>query len=136
MCGIVGVGSTRPISNKTWLAKGREAIRHRGPDAGGEVWLENDTVGFGHQRLSIIDLSNAASQPMFAKQKQTALIFNGEIYNFLELKSELTAKGHSFNTNSDTEVILAAYLEWGLKAINRLNGMFAFAFLTLLEKKY
>jgi asparagine synthase (glutamine-hydrolysing) len=125
MCGIVGyVGE--PVEQGALLAA-RDLIRHRGPDAAG-LWegrTEGEAVGLGFRRLRIIDLSSAADQPM--TRDNVHLIYNGEIYNFQELRSDLQARGHHFRSTGDTEVLLAAYAEWGLDAIQRLEGMFAFA---------
>jgi asparagine synthase (glutamine-hydrolysing) len=125
MCGIVGHATLAPVSNGGWLANACDALRHRGPD-GGRVWRSADgRVGLGHRRLAIIDLSPAASQPM--RRGELAIAFNGEIYNFVDLRAELEAAGVAFRTHSDTEVILAAYDRWGFDCLSRLNGMFAFA---------
>ena len=123
MCGIAGIISknkTESVQIKGMLSK----IKHRGPDYQGNVNLFDDCAWLGHTRLSIIDLSEAANQPM--KYGQLYLTYNGEIYNYIELKNELREKGHSFRTDSDTEVILAAYREWGRGCVSRFNGMFAF----------
>lgn len=101
-----------------------EANRHRGPDDRGT--FTNDGISLGHNRLSIIDLSPAGHQPMSYRDR-FVITFNGEIYNFPELKEELQKKGHLFKSKSDTEVILAAYAEWGREAVKKLNGIFAFA---------
>lgn len=127
MCGIIGVASQFPISNSAWLAVGRDAMRHRGPDDAGEWWSVDGKVGLGHRRLAIIDLSSAAHQPLQDESGEVSLVFNGEIYNFSELRGELIGKGHLFRSHSDTEVILAAYREWGTDCLSRFNGMFAFA---------
>jgi asparagine synthase (glutamine-hydrolysing) len=127
MCGIIGVAARSPVSDRGWLALGRDAMRHRGPDDAGEWWSADGCVGLGHRRLAIIDLSAAAHQPMQDTGGGLCIVFNGEIYNFADLRQELIAKGHSFHTHSDTEVILAAYREWGTDCVARLNGMFAFA---------
>jgi asparagine synthase (glutamine-hydrolysing) len=100
---------------------------HRGPDDAGEWWSEDRRVGLAHRRLAIIDLSPAAHQPMHCAAGMLSIIFNGEIYNFAELRDQLITKGHAFSSHSDTEVILAAYREWGVDCLSRLNGMFAFA---------
>ena len=102
-------------------------MAHRGPDDTGEFWTTDGRVGLGHARLSIIDLSAAGHQPMNDVTGELCIVFNGEIYNFIELRAELSSKGHEFGTRSDTEVILAAYHEWGTDCLDRLNGMFAFA---------
>ena len=127
MCGIIGVASRTAVSERGWLALGRDALRHRGPDDVGEWWSADGCVGVGHRRLAIIDLSAAGHQPMQYADGGLCIVFNGEIYNFADLRQELMAKGHAFRSHSDTEVILAAYREWGTDCLSRLNGMFAFA---------
>ena len=127
MCGIIGIASHRPITDRGWIKAGGDAMRHRGPDGAGEWWTPDWRVGVGHQRLAIIDLSPAGHQPMLDTSGELCIVFNGEIYNFDELRSELAAKGFAFRSHSDTEVILAAYREWGAACLSRLNGMFAFA---------
>jgi len=103
----------------------RDTMQHRGPDDAGLWWSRDRRVGLAHRRLAIIDLSPGGHQPMIAGD--LAVAFNGEIYNFLDLRHELEQKGHSFHTASDTEVLLAAYQEWGAACLARLNGMFALA---------
>ncbi len=139
MCGIAGIVSTRNmgiLEAKVQLKAMTDAIAHRGPDGEGFWVNENGIVGFGHRRLKIIDLSNEAAQPMqygvSLETGNTALprftiTYNGEIYNYKELKSELQAKGYSFKTESDTEVILAAYDCWKAECLKYFDGMFAFA---------
>jgi asparagine synthase (glutamine-hydrolysing) len=127
MCGIIGIASKTSISDRVWLATGRDVMRHRGPDDAGEWWSEDGCVGLGHRRLSIIDLSPAAHQPMQDGRGELCIVFNGEIYNFTDLRRELAVHGNDFRTHSDTEVLLAAYREWGTDCLSRLNGMFAFA---------
>jgi asparagine synthase (glutamine-hydrolysing) len=127
MCGIVGIASKEPIAHRAWLAQGRDAMKHRGPDDSGEWWSSDGRLGIGHRRLSIIDLSPAGHQPMSDAAGTLQIVFNGEIYNFGHLRKELVAKGHTFRSHSDTEVILAAYREWGPECLSRLNGMFALA---------
>lgn len=134
MCGIAGIVSPSPIQdqNLTALVK---ALRHRGPDDEGIYLAPNRTVGLAHTRLSILDLSPAGHQPMsneacaeHSRSNQTIWItYNGEIYNFQELKTELLAKGHRFSSKTDTEVILHLYEEEGERVVQRLLGMFAFA---------
>ena len=102
-----------------------ECIAHRGPDGVGQV-IRHGRVGLGHRRLAIIDLSDEASQPM-RSASGCELILNGEIYNYVELRSELASTGATFRTSSDTEVLLAAYDRWGVDCLRRLNGMFALA---------
>lgn len=101
-----------------------DALLHRGPDE--EGFHVDETAAFGHRRLAIIDLSSG-QQPMVALQGQVQLVFNGEIYNFLEVRAELEASGYQFKTHSDTEVILLGYLQWGAACVDKFNGMFAFA---------
>ncbi|MBL0341655.1 MAG: hypothetical protein IPP71_12375 [Bacteroidetes bacterium] len=124
MCGIAGIlDQTKPPSlNKELLEKMLHIQHHRGPDATG-VWSD-DVIFLGHNRLSIIDLSEAANQPMH--YKNFTLTFNGEIYNYVELKKELEAKGHQFINHSDSEVILHAFEEWGKECVQRFVGMWAF----------
>lgn len=127
MCGIVGIASITTQIQRAWLAIGRDAMTHRGPDDEGEWWSIDGRVGLAQRRLSIIDLSPAGHQPMHDASGALSIVFNGEIYNYADLRDELMAKGHSFQSHSDTEVILAAYREWGVDCLARLNGMFAFA---------
>ena len=127
MCGIVGIASNAPQIQRAWLAIGRDAMSHRGPDDAGEWWSVDGRVGLAQRRLSIIDLSIAGHQPMHDASGLLSIVFNGEIYNFTDLREELIAKGHGFLSHSDTEVILVAYREWGTECLTRFNGMFAFA---------
>src|SRR5215213_5000042 len=126
MCGIVGVASARPAGDRGLLERMREAVVHRGPDAAGEWWDAPGGVCLAHRRLSILDLSPAGRQPM-AGPGGTTVAYNGEVYNFAELRGELRARGHEFRTRTDTEVLLAAYAAWGDACVERLRGMFAFA---------
>ena len=107
------------------VARMCDLIAHRGPDAEG-VWADGH-VALGHRRLAIIDLSPAGRQPMTSMDGRLTITFNGEIYNFLELRRELEGRGHAFRSRSDTEVMLAAYREWGVDCLSRFRGMFAFA---------
>ena len=126
MCGICGQlrfdGDT-PSSES--LDNMMNKLARRGPDSNGK-WLEG-TIGFGHQRLSIIDLSSSGSQPMIDSLLKLTLVFNGTIYNYKQLRSRLIGKGYSFFSSSDTEVIIKAYHYWGEDCVNHLDGMFAFA---------
>ncbi len=126
MCGIAGRlnldGS--PVSGQL-LQMMTDAIAHRGPDAEGH-WIEGN-IGLGHRRLSIIDLTAQASQPMISIEHRYVLVYNGEIYNFRELRTELESLGYWFRSDSDSEVVLTALSHWGQEAISRFNGMFAFA---------
>lgn len=126
MCGIAGFSSfsTSWGDESTLLAMG-DSIAHRGPDAHGTYIDEH--VGLCHRRLAIIDLSEAGNQPMYALDGDLVLVFNGEIYNFIELRKELEQSGFAFKTKTDTEVILAAYIHYGDDFVEKLNGMFAFA---------
>jgi asparagine synthase (glutamine-hydrolysing) len=129
MCGIAGVLSfdaDRRRVEESLVTRMREVIAHRGPD-GGCTWVdEAGRIGLGHRRLSIIDLASSAGQPMFNRDRSLSLVFNGEIYNHAELRSELG--GSDWHTNhSDTEVILHAFERWGIDCLKRFRGMFAFA---------
>jgi asparagine synthase (glutamine-hydrolysing) len=125
MCGITGIihleGS--PVS-PVLLRRMTDAIAHRGPDGEGQ-WIDGN-IGLGHRRLSIIDLSPAGHQPMISSDHRYVLTYNGEIYNYRELRLELEAAGHWFRSETDSEVLLYALAHWGVAALDRLNGMFAF----------
>src|SRR5262245_53418398 len=126
MCGIAGfLHSDGAPGAPVRLKAMTDAIAHRGPDDEGQ--FVNGPVGLGHRRLAIIDLSPLGRQPMTTADGRYTLSFNGEIYNFQEIRSELTIRGRSFVSRSDSEVLLYAFAEWGLGALRRLNGMFAFA---------
>lgn len=127
MCGLVGIASSFPVVDFAWLTMGRDSMNHRGPDDSGDWWSDDGRVGLSHRRLSIIDPSPAGHQPMQDEQRGLTIVFNGEIYNFRELRGELEQCGYSFHSSSDTEVLLAAYEIWGEDCLSRLNGMFAFA---------
>ena len=123
MCGIAGI--IGECAEKEILLNMLKAQKHRGPDNTGTFIIE-DKVVLGHNRLSIIDLSIEANQPFLSEDKRFVIVFNGEIYNYLELKEELK-KGYNFKTSSDTEVLLASYITWGKDCLAKLNGMFSFA---------
>jgi asparagine synthase (glutamine-hydrolysing) len=126
MCGITGFIS--PNYQLTDLKKMTTALKHRGPDAEGFFWDDQKKIGLGHRRLSIIDLSDAANQPFYSQDGRYAIVFNGEVYNFQEIKSDLQKeKNIAFKTNGDTEAIIEAFAHWGLDAVYRFNGMFAIA---------
>jgi asparagine synthase (glutamine-hydrolysing) len=131
MCGIAGmlVRNSRPVEMiSDRVTNMLQSIKHRGPDGYGEWQNSLGTLGFGHVRLAIIDLSVTGSQPMISPSERLVITFNGEIYNFIELKHDLMALGVSFRGNSDTEVLLAAIEHWGIEsAISRTRGMFALA---------
>lgn len=135
MCGIAGVYYLKDsaLAQESLLRQMVAIQRHRGPD--GEGFYLDGPLGLGHCRLSIIDLSPAASQPMPNEDKQLWLTYNGEVYNYLELMAELKAKGHAFRSRSDSEVILHAYEEWGEDCVKRFNGMWAFALWDKRNKK-
>lgn len=128
MCGIAGIwnfkGKVLPVET---LKRFTDSMQHRGPDAGNYCLLNNETLGLGHRRLSILDLTETANQPMGYGDNRFTIVYNGEIFNFLELKSELESHGFTFKTRSDTEVILAAYIHWGKNCLYRFNGMWAMA---------
>jgi asparagine synthase (glutamine-hydrolysing) len=128
MCGIIGiVSSNGQVKNQEWIKFGRDTMIHRGPDAEGEWWSSDRKIGFGHRRLSILELTSAGNQPMIDSNNGNSIVFNGEIYNYKELKNSLKNHGYNFITNSDTEVLLASYDMWGYDCVNKFNGMFAFA---------
>jgi len=127
MCGIAGQWRVAAPAEPTAVHAMCDALRHRGPDAGG-VWSSPDGhVVLGHRRLAVIDLSPGGAQPMVDGAGGLVVVFNGEIFNFISLREELEGCGHVFRTRSDTEVILAAYRQWGEDCLDRLNGQFAFA---------
>lgn len=133
MCGIAGIfhcSTPKPV-DEARVARMCDAMAHRGPDGHG-VWTAPG-VGLGHRRLSIIDLAGSP-QPMHSADGRAAIVFNGEIYNFLELRRELEAGGAQFRTQGDTEVILAAWQRWGADCLSRLHGMFAFAIYDLVDR--
>ena len=129
MCGIAGffnpagfnVADTEAIAVNM-----RDRLVHRGPDDAG-TWLDGGPgIAMVHRRLSILDISSAGHQPMLSDCGRYVLVFNGEIYNFKELKNELKQLGHKFITDGDTEVILKSYKEWGMECLKRFEGMFVF----------
>ncbi len=132
MCGIIGVAGNIP--EKKIIEEARDSIRHRGPDDAGIYYAPEEGVSFGHRRLSIIDLTSAGHQPFHSNNDQYIVTFNGEIYNYLELKQELKDV-YEFKTNTDTEVLLAAYQHWGEACLNKFNGMFSFAIWDREKKK-
>ena len=130
MCGITGFISNQ--YTKRDLVEMTNTLNHRGPDADGFFFDDTKGVGLGHKRLSILDLSDAANQPMISSSGRYIMVYNGEIYNYKELSKELTV---NLNTNSDSEVILAAYEKWGHDFVHQLNGMFAIAIYDLHDHK-
>ena len=133
MCGIVGVHDTKKHIDHRILDEMTDIISHRGPDGRGT--FIDKSVGFGHRRLSIIDLSRAGDQPMKSDDNKYTITYNGEIYNYLNIRCELESKGHIFKSNTDTEVILKSYIEWGFDCLNKFNGMFAFGIWDNLKKQ-
>src|SRR5437867_3584097 len=126
MCGIAGIWGE---ANEDLIRRMTETVAHRGPDdAGTEVFARSgQAVSLGHRRLSIIDLSPAGRQPMANEDETVWVVFNGEIYNFPELRRQLLAEGHQFRSRTDTEVLIHGYEQWGIDFVKRLNGIFAFA---------
>ena len=122
MCGILG---TIPATEIDIFKHALDTLVHRGPDNSGIEVIDNE-VTLGHRRLSIIDIDHG-HQPMFDNEKRYSVTFNGEIYNFIEIKKELKSLGCSFKTNSDTEVLLNAYIKWKDKCVLKFNGMWSFA---------
>lgn len=134
MCGIVGFLNCddKPAAVRV-AERMTRAVAHRGPDGNG-TWVDG-ALAFGHRRLAIIDLTAAAAQPMLSADGRFVITYNGEVYNFRELRAELQARGRSFRSASDTEVVLEAFAEWGLAAIKRFNGMFALALWDRKERR-
>lgn len=132
MCGIVGFSGK---FSERLLSQMIETQRHRGPDGSGVYFNAAAQIGLGHGRLAIIDLSDAGLQPMWSHDRLVVIVYNGEIYNYRELREELITKGHQFVSNSDTEVILEMYRAYGRDMLSKLNGMFAFALLDMLNNE-
>ncbi len=134
MCGICGIiNFNQEPASETKIRAMMQIMKHRGPDDEG-VYIDRN-VGLGFVRLSIIDLSPAGHQPMISSDKRYVIVFNGEIYNYIELKQILQSKGYVFFSNSDTEVLLNAYIEWGEVCLDQFNGMFSFVIYDKLEQK-
>jgi len=125
MCGIVGIWDFKNDVDKNVLKHMRDLLQHRGPDDKG-IYIDGN-IGLGHRRLSIIDLSKAGHQPMCNEDGTVWITYNGEIYNFKEIREELERKGHQFKSDTDTEVVIHAYEEYGPECLSLFNGMFAFA---------
>ncbi|MEG2436334.1 MAG: asparagine synthetase B, partial [Ruthenibacterium sp.] len=123
MCGFVGFFG-KIDSQKTVLDTMLERIVHRGPDMGGTYCTDDIALGF--RRLSILDLSDAGAQPMMNEDKSVVVVFNGEIYNFMDLRKDLESRGHTFHCGADTEVLIHGYEEYGTDLIQMLRGMYAF----------
>jgi len=133
MCGIAGIinFNNNPVEQLSLLTM-MQAMKHRGPDDDG-VFID-DNVGLGFVRLSIIDLTVSGHQPMKDDSSRYVIVFNGEIYNYIELREELNKEGVIFRTGSDTEVLLYAYIRWGSACLNKFNGMWSIAIYDTLEK--
>ncbi|MBW4055430.1 MAG: asparagine synthase (glutamine-hydrolyzing) [Proteobacteria bacterium] len=129
MCGIFGIAA--PNVDRNFLENATNTLTHRGPDAAG--YYLDDHIGLGHRRLSIIDLAGS-NQPIFNEDRTKCIVFNGEIYNYADLRNRLLALGHNFATHGDTETILHAYEEWGESCVEYLSGMFAFAIWDAIER--
>ncbi|HIA15929.1 MAG TPA: asparagine synthetase B, partial [Dehalococcoidia bacterium] len=127
MCGITGLWDRTGTGDASAVIAMRDALSHRGPDdAGVETWPEHG-VGLGHTRLAILDLSPMGHQPMYSHDSSLCITYNGEVYNFKEIRRELEQLGYKFRSESDTEVLLQAYQEWGEASACRFRGMFAYA---------
>ena len=124
MCAIAGLIN---CGDAALLRRMMAVMGHRGPDSRGHQWWPDCGSGLGHCRLAILDLSPRGHQPMSTAEQRDYITFNGEVYNFQEIRRELTAEGYTFATGTDTEVILRAYERWGEACVTRFNGMFAFA---------
>ena len=122
MCGFVGFYSDYLYD----LEKSLVGLKHRGPDNANSLIMSYDekNIGLGHVRLAIIDIDEKANQPFLSRDNRYILVYNGEIYNYLELKSELESDGFEFTTNSDTEVLINAFKKWGTKCFRKFRGMF------------
>lgn len=127
MCGIVGIIDKSSVSLETDILRMRGAVPYRGPDGAGHIVFPESGIALGHRRLTILDLTDAGSQPMTDASGVLSIVHNGEVYNFIELRKELEGFGYIFQSVTDTEVILAAYHKWGSGCLQRFNGMYAFA---------
>lgn len=126
MCGIIGKISTQRIDVEKFIQM-RDELKHRGPDDAGLYVNQSGKVALGHRRLSIIDLTSSGRQPMTNEDNNLWLSFNGEIYNYIKLREDLTKMGHKFRSKTDSEIVIHAYEQWGVDSLKRLRGMFAFA---------
>ena len=108
---------------------------HRGPDHKGIFFDEQTGVHLGHNRLAVLDLTDAGHQPMFSECGNYVIVYNGEVYNFKKIRRDLKAKGYKFSSNTDTEVVLKSYIEWGTNAVHKFRGMFAFAILDKINNR-
>jgi asparagine synthase (glutamine-hydrolysing) len=135
MCGIIGLIQKAEAIKQLDFNQARDTLSHRGPNACGSEFFEGGRIALGHRRLSFLDLSSLGNQPMANEDERIWIVFNGEIYNFEELRTELRSAGHRFTSRSDTEVIIHGYEEWGEAVLDRLNGMFAFGLVDLNRKQ-
>ena len=124
MCGILGLIN---IGSKEALCRGLSVIEHRGPDDEGVLWFPDSNSGIGNRRLAILDTSSEGHQPMNNIKGNLSITFNGEVYNYKEIRKQLEKEGYAFHSNTDTEVVLYAFEKWGIKCLDKFNGMFAFA---------
>src|ERR1700750_1509979 len=131
MCGIAGILNKQTPVNPEHIKRMADSMSHRGPDA--EGFFIDGELGFGHRRLSIIDLYEAANQPFVDFSGRYTIIFNGEIYNYAEIKPSLS--DYPFRTQGDTEVILAGYIKWGVESLSRLRGMYTFVIWDKFERE-
>ncbi|WP_276372805.1 asparagine synthase (glutamine-hydrolyzing), partial [Chryseolinea sp. H1M3-3] len=129
MCGLTGFCDFNRHLTEEHLGKATDILKHRGPDSGNAVFFSTSqaNIGLGHRRLSILDVSSNGNQPMYSDDKSVVIILNGEVYNFKEIRKDLIALGYSFHSDSDTEVIIKAYQQFGIDAVHKFIGMFAFA---------
>jgi asparagine synthase (glutamine-hydrolysing) len=135
MCGIFGIINSFDVKiDKHLFESSAKLMHHRGPNAYGQWGIDNH-LELGHLRLSIVDLKSESNQPFFSSCKQFVIVFNGEIYNYVELRDELQNIGYSFNTEGDTEVLLTSYIEWGESCVSKFNGDWAFAIYDLAKEK-
>jgi asparagine synthase (glutamine-hydrolysing) len=135
MCGISGIYyKNNGFLTQESLRHFTDSMTHRGPDGAGYEILDEGHLGLGQRRLSILDLSDSGKQPMSYAEGRYWITYNGEVFNFLEIRSELQSLGHSFKSETDTEVILASYAQWGRACLDKFNGMWAFAIWDEVEK--
>ncbi len=133
MCGIAGIIGGKSAGFRSGIYKMTRALRHRGPNDHGE--FIDDWIAIGHRRLSILDLSSGGRQPIWSADGRYAIVYNGEVYNYEALRKQLCQAGYSFQTRTDTEVVLNAFIAWGAESVYRLNGMFVFAIYDAKEKQ-
>ena len=129
MCGLTGFCDFSRRLTREHLSAANNALQHRGPDSGAVAVFEapGATVGFGHRRQAILVVCSNRNQPMYSDDGRVVIVLNGEVYNFAEIRRQLEGLGHGFHSDSDTEVVLKAYQQWGIGAVERFIGMFAFA---------